>query len=37
MICPHMGLLLVAQQKGIEVALVLHLQQLDDYPMLFKR
>ncbi len=35
MICPHMGLLQVALQKGIKVALVVHLQQLDDGPMFF--
>jgi hypothetical protein len=32
-----MGLLLVALQKGIKVGLVVHLQQLDDGPMLFER
>ncbi len=37
MSCPHMGLLLVALQKGIKVGLVVHLQQLDDGPMLFER
>jgi hypothetical protein len=37
MICPHMGLLRVALQKGIKVAFVVHLHQLDDGPMLFKR
>jgi hypothetical protein len=37
MICSHMGLLWVALQKGIEVALVVHLQQLDDGLMFFGR
>jgi hypothetical protein len=32
-----MGLLYVALQKGIKVALVVHLQQLDDGPMFFER
>jgi hypothetical protein len=37
MICPHTRLLWVALQKGIEVAFVMHLQQLDDGRMLFGR
>jgi hypothetical protein len=37
MICLHMGLLRVALQKGIKVALVVHLQQLDNGPILFGR
>jgi hypothetical protein len=32
-----MALLRVALQKGIKVAFVVHLQQLDDGPMLFRR
>jgi hypothetical protein len=37
MISSHMGLLWVALQKGIEFALVMHLQELDDGPMFFGR